>query len=151
MLTVKVTAVGSSSAIVLDQDAVAWLGVHLGDLLCLTEAPGGAYRLTPYSPEFERQMELAEQVMHEDRDILRALAKWSSGAGLSWRPSMPSMSEASRNMAGSVTGRRSNLRWPGQSISPHMGTLTPQTWRQHTPSAWHAIRDSRTATNVRRG
>jgi len=37
------------------------------------------------------------------------------------------------------------------SISPHMGALTPQTWRQHTPSAWHAIMDSRAATNVRLG
>ena len=41
----------------------------------LTEAPDGSYRLTPYSPELERQIALAETVMHEDRDILRALAK----------------------------------------------------------------------------
>jgi hypothetical protein len=43
-------------------------------LLFLTEAPGG-FRLTPYDPEFERQMTLAEEVMHDDRDVLRALSK----------------------------------------------------------------------------
>jgi hypothetical protein len=41
----------------------------------LTEAPDGGYRLTPYNPEFERQMSLAEQIMHDDREVLRALAK----------------------------------------------------------------------------
>ena len=41
----------------------------------LTEAPDGSYRRTPYDPEFERQMALAETIMHEYRDILRALAK----------------------------------------------------------------------------
>jgi hypothetical protein len=33
------------------------------------------YRITPYSPDFERQMKLAEEIMHDARDILRALAK----------------------------------------------------------------------------
>ena len=32
----------------------------------LTEAPDGSYRLTPYNPEFERQMSLAERIMHDD-------------------------------------------------------------------------------------
>lgn len=75
MLTLKVTAVGSSGGIILDQDAMAEMGMHTGDVLCLTKAPDGGYRITPYSPEFERQMELAEQVMREDGDVLRALAK----------------------------------------------------------------------------
>ncbi|MEI9905636.1 MAG: hypothetical protein WDN06_18100 [Asticcacaulis sp.] len=46
-----------------------------GDTLYLTEAPDGAFRLTPYNPDFERQMSLAEEIMHEDREILRQLAK----------------------------------------------------------------------------
>jgi hypothetical protein len=33
------------------------------------------YRITPYNPDFEHQMKLAEEIMHDDRDILRALAK----------------------------------------------------------------------------
>lgn len=31
--------------------------------------------ITPYDPEFKRQRTLAEEIMHEDQDILRALAK----------------------------------------------------------------------------
>lgn len=30
--------------------------------------------MTPYNPEFERQMRLAEEIMREDREILRALS-----------------------------------------------------------------------------
>jgi hypothetical protein len=51
------------------------LKVAKGDVLYLTEAPDGGYRLTPFSPAFERQMALAETIMGEDRDVLRALAK----------------------------------------------------------------------------
>ena len=46
-----------------------------GDTLYLTEAPDGGYRLTPRNPEFERQMAVAEEIMHDDREVLRALAK----------------------------------------------------------------------------
>jgi putative addiction module antidote len=75
MLTFKVTTVGSSVGFILPKAAQERLKVAKGDVLYLTEAPDGAYRLTPYSPDFERQMTLAETIMREDRDILRALAK----------------------------------------------------------------------------
>jgi putative addiction module antidote len=75
MLTVKITTVGSSSGIILNREAMAYLGVKKGDTLFLTETPDGGYRITPYNPEFERQMKLAEEIMHDDREILRALAK----------------------------------------------------------------------------
>ena len=51
------------------------LRVQKGDILYLTEAPGGGYRLTPHDPEFARQMAHAEEIMHDDREVLRALAK----------------------------------------------------------------------------
>jgi hypothetical protein len=41
--------------------------------LFLTEA--GGVRVTPYDPEFERQMTIAREVMKSDRDMLRELAK----------------------------------------------------------------------------
>jgi putative addiction module antidote len=75
MLTVKVTTVGSSSGIILNREVMTRLGVQKGDVLYLTEAPDGGYRITPYNPEFERQMKLAEKIMHDDREVLRALAK----------------------------------------------------------------------------
>ena len=75
MLTLKVTTVGSSAGFILPKEAMTFLKVQKGDTLYLTEATDGSYRLTPYNPEFERQMSLAEEIMHEDRDVLRALAK----------------------------------------------------------------------------
>ena len=60
---------------ILPKEAMARLRVKKGDTLYLTEAPDGGYRLTPYDPEFARQMTLAEEIMREDRDVLRALAK----------------------------------------------------------------------------
>ena len=75
MLAFKITTVGSSSGFILNKEAMARLKVKKGDVVYLTESPDGGYRLTPYNPEFERQMALAEEIMREDRDILRALAK----------------------------------------------------------------------------
>ncbi len=74
MLSFKVTTVGSSTGFILNKEAMARLGLKKGDKVFLTEAPGG-YRLTPYDPDFERQMNAAEQIMHDDRDVLRALSK----------------------------------------------------------------------------
>lgn len=75
MLSFKVTTVGASAGFILTKEAMARLKVQKGDTVYLTEAPDGSYRLTPYNPDFERQMKLAEEVMHQDREILRALAK----------------------------------------------------------------------------
>lgn len=75
MLAFKITTVGSSTGVILTKEAMAHLKVQKGDTLYVTEAPGGGYRLTPYNPNFERQMSLAEEIMHDDREILRALAK----------------------------------------------------------------------------
>jgi hypothetical protein len=49
--------------------------IKKGDNVHLTESAVGGYRLTPYRPDFKRQMALAEALMHEDREILRQLAK----------------------------------------------------------------------------
>ena len=75
MLACKITTVGSSSGFILTKEAMARLKVKKGDTVYFTESPDGSYRLTPYNPDFERQMTLAESIMREDRDILRALAK----------------------------------------------------------------------------
>ncbi|MEI8092998.1 MAG: hypothetical protein WCG80_02180 [Spirochaetales bacterium] len=75
MLAVKVTTVGASAGIILTKEAMAHLKIQKGDTVYLTEAPDGSYRLTPYNPEFERQMRLAETIMHDDREILKVLAK----------------------------------------------------------------------------
>ena len=75
MIQFKITTVGASAGVILTKEVMARLKVKKGDALYLTEAPDGGYRLTANNPDFERQMKLAESIIHDDRDILRALAK----------------------------------------------------------------------------
>jgi len=74
MHSLKIIQVGGSVGVILPKETLAKLRVGKGDTLFLTESPDG-YRLTPYDPDFARDMELAEEIMREDRDLLRALAK----------------------------------------------------------------------------
>jgi putative addiction module antidote len=75
MLKLKVRAVGGSLGIILPKEALAKMKVQENDEVFLTEAPGGGYRLTPYSPEFERQMGVVEEIAKRRRNVLRELAK----------------------------------------------------------------------------
>ena len=70
----KITRIGNSAGIVLPKDVLARLRVGPGDTLHLTEAPDGV-RLTAHDPDFAATLELAEEIMREDRNILRELAK----------------------------------------------------------------------------
>ena len=74
MSTLKVTTVGNSTGVVLPKEILQHLHVDRGDTLYVLETPNGI-ELTPYNPEFAVQMELAEQVMREDRDVLKKLAE----------------------------------------------------------------------------
>jgi putative addiction module antidote len=72
--TVKVTTVGSSVGIVLPKEMLARLNIQKGDTLYVTETPDGV-QLTPYDEKFVRVMEAANQIMRENRDVLRKLAE----------------------------------------------------------------------------
>ncbi len=74
MLALKLTKVGNSTGIILPKEALAKLNVGQGDTLYLTEAADGM-RITPYDPDFERQMALAHRVAKKRRNALRELAK----------------------------------------------------------------------------
>lgn len=73
-MKLKVTTVGNSAGVVLPKELLARLDVEKGDELYVTETPDGI-QLTPFDPEFARQMEAAERVMRKDRDLLRKLAE----------------------------------------------------------------------------
>ena len=75
VLSFKVIGLGASSGVILTREAMTRLRVKEGDTLYLTEAPDGGYRLTPCDPGLERRMKLAEEIMHHDREVLRALAR----------------------------------------------------------------------------
>jgi putative addiction module antidote len=74
MSTVKLTTVGSSTGIVLPKELLERLRVSKGDVLHVVETPRGI-ELSPYDPDFSEQMTIAEEVMREDRNVLRKLAE----------------------------------------------------------------------------
>jgi hypothetical protein len=45
-----------------------------GDSIFITETPDG-YALTPHDPNFETQLQAAEEIMKRRRHVLRELAK----------------------------------------------------------------------------
>jgi putative addiction module antidote len=74
MIEIKIRKIGNSLGAVFPHEALERLKLREGERVFLTEAPDG-YRITPYDPEFERQMQLAEEGMAAYRNTLRALAK----------------------------------------------------------------------------
>jgi putative addiction module antidote len=74
MVELKVRTIGNSTGVTFPKEVVDRLKIKSGDTVYLTESPDG-YRLTPYHPEFARQMEVAESVMRRYKDALRELAK----------------------------------------------------------------------------
>ncbi len=73
-MELKLRKVGNSVAMIVPKHVRQRMGVKEGDAVYLTETPDG-YRLSPYNPEFSRQMELAREVQSKHRDALRELAK----------------------------------------------------------------------------
>ena len=72
--SLKITKIGNSAGVVLPKELLAKLRAGVGDTLYISETPDGI-RITAADPSFEAKMVLAEQIMREDRDILRVLAK----------------------------------------------------------------------------
>jgi len=75
MVELKVRKFGNSLGVVLPKEVINRLRASDGERLFLIEGPDGDYRLTPYDPEFERQMEIASEGMIRYRNALRTLAK----------------------------------------------------------------------------
>ena len=73
-MKLKITAIGNSAGVILPKELLARLRVDKGDELHALETPDGI-RLTTYDPVLASQMEVAEQVMREHRDLLRKLAQ----------------------------------------------------------------------------
>jgi putative addiction module antidote len=73
MTILKVTTVGNSAGVILPKEVLERLRVDKGDSLYVVETANGV-ELTPYDPEVAVQVQAAERVMREDRDVLRRLA-----------------------------------------------------------------------------
>ncbi len=77
MLKAKVTTIGNSAGIVLPREALGKLKVHKGDFVYLIETTNG-YEVVSYDEKFVQQMKIAQKIMREDRNVLKALAECST-------------------------------------------------------------------------
>ncbi len=73
-MKLKITTIGNSAGVILPKELLARLRVDKGDELYVVETPDGI-RLTSFDPVLAAQMEVAKQVMREDRELLRKLAE----------------------------------------------------------------------------
>jgi len=73
-MKLKITSIGNSSGIILPKELLARLRLGKGDELHALETPDGI-RLTVFDPELAAQMEVAEAIMREDRQVLHKLAQ----------------------------------------------------------------------------
>ncbi len=73
-ITLKLTAVGNSTGVILPKDVLTKLRVGKGDTLYLTETPDG-FAVTPYDETFAEAMEAGRDFMDRHRDALKELAK----------------------------------------------------------------------------
>ncbi len=75
MMELKIRKIGNASGVILSREVLNRFQVKEGDKLYLTEAPDSSYRITPYDPEFKKQMSLGKKAMSSFRNTLRELAK----------------------------------------------------------------------------
>lgn len=74
MIALEIKTIGNSAGIILPKEALALFHANRGDTLYLTETPEG-YLLSPYDPRLAKQLQAAEDIMREDREVLHQLAK----------------------------------------------------------------------------
>jgi len=75
MTTLKLTAIGTSTGVIIPKEMLARMNLSKGDALYAVESPDGGYRLTPYDPAFAQKMEKADDIMRRYRNTLHVLAQ----------------------------------------------------------------------------
>jgi len=74
-MKVEIKKIGNSDGLILPRELMQRLDLKRGQVLHVTELAGGGLQLLPYDPEFEKTIEIADEVMDEYRDTLAVLAK----------------------------------------------------------------------------
>ena len=72
---IKVRKIGNRLGFLLPKEVARELDIEEGASLFLTRGPEGRFYLTPFDPEFAKQVELARDGMWRYRNTLRELAK----------------------------------------------------------------------------
>jgi putative addiction module antidote len=71
----KIKRIGNSDGLILPRELMQRLDLKRGQELHITELAGGGFQVLPYDPDFEKTMEVANEIMDEYKDTLATLAK----------------------------------------------------------------------------
>ena len=74
-MKIEIKKIGNSDGLLLPRELMQRLDLKRGQQLHVVELPGGGFQLSPYDPDFERTMEIADEIMDKYRDTLAAPAK----------------------------------------------------------------------------
>lgn len=75
MQHLKIRRIGNSLGVILPKEVLAELGLAEGDEFLLTRSPDGGVILNAPDDEFERQMDVAEDIMDRYQNALAELAR----------------------------------------------------------------------------
>ncbi len=73
-MELKLTNIGNSVGMILPKEMRDKMKVGNGDAVYLTETPEG-YKISPYNPDFDKEMVAARKLMKKRKAVLRELAK----------------------------------------------------------------------------
>lgn len=74
MIQMKLIKVGNSVGAIIPKNMLTKMRLSVGDTVYLTETTDG-YRMNHYDETFIKQMELAQSIMHDEREVLKVLAQ----------------------------------------------------------------------------
>jgi putative addiction module antidote len=74
-MKIEIKKIGNSDGILLPKELMQRLDLKRGQQLHVVELAGGGFQVLPYNPDFDRTLEIADEIMDEYRDTLTALAK----------------------------------------------------------------------------
>lgn len=74
-MKLEIKKIGNSAGLILPRELLSRLGFNVGDEIFVVPDGSGGIHLSAYDPEFERSMQIVDQIMDEYRDTLRELAK----------------------------------------------------------------------------
>jgi antitoxin MazE len=74
-MRIEIKKIGNSDGLILPRELMQRLDLKRGQFLHVLELAGGGFQALPYDPDFERTMEIADEIMNDYKDTLTVLAK----------------------------------------------------------------------------
>jgi putative addiction module antidote len=73
-MKIQIKKIGNSHGLILPKELMQRLDLKRGQELHIVELAGGGFQVLPCDPDFEKTMDVADEIIDEYRDALTALA-----------------------------------------------------------------------------